>query len=372
MDARQLDESGAGYGTTGLLPVPLGPLLTLAVVAVIGTHLIVAGRAPGVLRRLGSEVGWTYRQLARALAGPVWCSRRLRSAHRDWSILRPTGDPTTSPPDRPVLICDDRLLVVLDVRPVPGAPPAGRPLSGGGLLAALDPLTAMAGIAVDAIQWIYDAGDGSAAAALVVLSMDPVANGHAIAARGGGSIGVGRVVALTTARAERLLARHGSRPRSMDASTAARALAGLDLQATDGQARPGGRRSPPPAREGRREMLVAGRWHRALRIDPVGVRALWRSGSAAPLVAELRRTVEHQEAGARLTATIWTRAGPDGPRFGGDIRLTADHLTGLDAFDRDLDRVASRYSLRCGAAIAEQHPRLTGALSSRAPLNRSP
>ncbi|MEP6980955.1 MAG: type VII secretion protein EccE [Nakamurella sp.] len=251
------------------------------------------------------------------------------------------------------------MLLVFDLRATPG----GRPTSDG-LLAALDPLTAMNGIAVDSIHWIYDVGD-EPARTLVVLSLDPLASGHAIDARGGGSAGADRVVMLTLARATALLAPHGLRTRFVDASAAAPALSGLGDRRLGETARLGEHPSPPTAREHRREMVLNGRWCRAQRLDPTDVRRLWRSGSAARLAADVRRLIQARAPGARITATVWIRAGPDGMRHGGSVRLTARDRRDLDDLTADLDRAARRQGIRISPLVADQQPHLVGSLLSR-------
>lgn len=336
-------------GSTGLL---------MAVLAMATVGLLV-WRHPTAAARCRAEIRWTGRRLRWVRSGDGLARRPPPPPPQRWSALASAAGTGDAAPGRSILIRDGRLLLVFDLRPTPG----GRP-PGDGLLAALDPLTSMTGITVDSIHWIYDIGDAPART-LVVLSLDPEASRHAIDARGGGSAGADRVVMLTLARATALLAPHGLRTRFLDATAAAPALSGLDDRRVGDTARLHDHPSQPTVREHRREMMLADRWHRAQRLDPTGVRTLWRSGSTAQLAAEVHRLVEARAPGARITATVWTRAGPDGTRHGGSLRLTARDRRDLDDLTADLDRAARRQGVRIGPFVAAQQPHLMGALLSR-------
>ncbi len=332
-----------------------------------GIYLVAVGVALAVLlapaawaTRVWVELRWAGRSVVAPVkaAGPGLV--RGPRAFIGWSALEPAADrPGRSSPAQ-VLVRSGKLFVVLDLRPDPASRSATD-----GLVAALDPLTTMGGIRVGSIQWVFDAG-AKPPRTLVVLSFDPVVNSAAIDARGCGAAGVSRMVTVTVARAVALLSPHGWRPRLLDATAAASALAavgpfGARPAVSDGQA-------PGPQREHRREMLSAGRWHRAVRLEPSGTADLWATSAAPALARDLVATA-HRWAGpragpVRTVITIWMRAGPNGASYGAGVHLSADRLADLDELERELQVAARRRHLSSRTAVAEQRP----LLSSSPPL----
>lgn len=139
--------------------------------------------------------------------------RRRTRRHR-WAVLCPPA----ATPAPAVLVRDGQLLAVLDLHPARGAGLTPESLTG-----ALDPLATTGGIVVAEIVW-WRAADGLPPRRTVVIGLDPVANHHAIQARGGGNSGAARLVAVTAARAAALLAPDGPRPRLLDPDAAWRLL----------------------------------------------------------------------------------------------------------------------------------------------------
>jgi type VII secretion protein EccE len=278
-----------------------------------------------------------------------------------------SSGPTASgvAPQVDVLLHAGRLLAVVELRSMndPRSPTSG--------LQALEPLLSSAGVVVESIQWLQVStrGRGRQPAGgrwqaddrvprsertLVVLRLDLGGNELSIQARGGGELGARRLLAVTVARAVSLLASSGARPRVLDGLAALRVM--REVAGTPAPVRPGtSRRSEARPVELRDRLVLGRRQHRSrhwsggsgtsddCRFEPV--EALY-GADGGPVPSGTQP--------AQIVRSAWIRAGCDGVRRGGALRLSAGSVAELDVLDRALRERVPADSVTLRDAIDDQ------------------